>query len=105
MALKPSDQVSSHSHENFRKLATQFWPGAARHRSVHQPRQHHGQMEPAVDTVRGHGAVGLGMIVLLDGLTAPTRGALGVDQFPIGAARFWHFTGSAKTCPESAGET
>ena len=60
-----------------------FWPRVAEHRGVCQPRQHLGQMEPAIEVVPRRGGVASGMIALLVGLTAPNRGALDVGQYPI----------------------
>ncbi len=74
-----------------------FWPRVAEHRGVYQPRQHLGQMEPAVEVVPRRGGVASGMTALLVGLTAPNRGALDVGQYPIDKARSWCFAGSTKT--------
>lgn len=71
--------------------------GLQSNRGVHQPRQHRSQMEPAIEVVPRRAGVGSGMIALLDGVIAPTRGALDVGQYPLDPARSWRFAGSAKT--------
>jgi len=69
----------------------QAWlrPRIAKYRGAHRPRQHRGQMEPAIEVIPRRGGVAASMITQLDGLMALARGTIEVGQHPLDPARSW----------------